>query len=139
MLILILGAGLFLTVGLRFLTIMKIPLGFSLLWKGRIPGNDAGDITPFDALMTSLASLEKEVGVGNKRVFRRAVAVLQLHLGALVSGQAEDDGLDTIDHRQPVFEARLGKYPSARLCLRAIGFTKRRGVYSHAGVRGAAW
>ena len=98
-----------------------------------VPASSVGP----DALMTSLASLEKEVGVGNKRVFRRAVAVLQLHLGALVSGQAEDDGLDTIDHRQPVFEARLGKYPSARLCLRAIGFTKRRGVYSHAGVRGA--
>ncbi len=62
MLILILGAGLFLTVGLRFLTIMKIPFGFSLLWKGRIPGNDAGDITPFNALMTSLSAT---IGTGN--------------------------------------------------------------------------
>ena len=56
MLILILGAGLFLTIGLRFLSIMKIPFGFSLLWKGRIPGDDAGDITPFNALMTSLSA-----------------------------------------------------------------------------------
>ena len=62
MLILILGAGLFLTVGLRFLTIMKIPFGFSLLWKGRIPGNDAGDITPFNALMTLLSAT---IGTGN--------------------------------------------------------------------------
>ena len=62
MLILILGAGLFLTVGLRFLTIMKIPFGFSLLWKGRSPGNDAGDITPFNALMTSLSAT---IGTGN--------------------------------------------------------------------------
>ena len=62
MLILILGAGLFLTVGLRFLTIMKIPFGFSLLWKGRIPGNDAGAITPFNALMTSLSAT---IGTGN--------------------------------------------------------------------------
>ena len=62
MLILMLGAGLFLTVGLRFLTIMKIPFGFSLLWKGRIPGNDAGDITPFNALMTSLSAT---IGTGN--------------------------------------------------------------------------
>ena len=62
MLILILGAGLFLTVGLRFLTIMKITFGFSLLWKGRIPGNDAGDITPFNALMTSLSAT---IGTGN--------------------------------------------------------------------------
>ena len=62
MLILILGAGLFLTVGLRFLTIMKIPFGFSLLWKCRISGNDAGDITPFNALMTSLSAT---IGTGN--------------------------------------------------------------------------
>ena len=62
MLILILGAGLFLTVGLRFLTIMKIPFGFSLLWKGRIPGNDAGDITPLNSLMTSLSAT---IGTGN--------------------------------------------------------------------------
>ena len=62
MLILILGAGLFLTVGLRFLSIMKIPFGFSLLWKGRIPGDDAGDITPFNALMTSLSAT---IGTGS--------------------------------------------------------------------------
>ena len=62
MLVLILGAGLFLTVGLRFLTIMKIPFGFSLLWKGRIPGDDAGDISPFNALMTSLSAT---IGTGN--------------------------------------------------------------------------
>ena len=62
MLVLILGAGLFLTVGLRFLTIMKIPFGFSVLWKGRIPGDDAGDISPFNALMTSLSAT---IGTGN--------------------------------------------------------------------------
>ncbi len=62
MMILILGASLFLTVGLRFLTIMKIPFGFSLPWKGRIPTNDAGDITPFNALMTSLSAT---IGTGN--------------------------------------------------------------------------
>ena len=38
MLILILGVGLYLTFGLRLLTIIKIPFGFDLLWKGRIPG-----------------------------------------------------------------------------------------------------
>ena len=37
MLILILGAGLFLTIGLPFFSIIKIPFGFSLSWKGRIP------------------------------------------------------------------------------------------------------
>ncbi|MCZ6452723.1 MAG: amino acid carrier protein, partial [Alphaproteobacteria bacterium] len=61
MLVLILGVGLFLTVGLRLLTILKIPFGFKLLWAGRIPGG-AGEISPFNALMTSLAAT---IGTGN--------------------------------------------------------------------------
>ena len=61
MLILILGVGLYLTFGLRLLTIIKIPFGFDLLWKGRIPGDDKG-ISPFNALMTSLAAT---MGTGN--------------------------------------------------------------------------
>lgn len=61
MLVLILGVGLYLTFGLRLLTIVKIPFGFNLLWKGRIPGDDSG-ISPFNALMTSLAAT---IGTGN--------------------------------------------------------------------------
>ena len=61
MLLLILGVGLYLTFGLRLLTIIKIPFGFGLLWKGRIPGTDGG-ISPFNALMTSLAAT---IGTGN--------------------------------------------------------------------------
>ena len=61
MLILILGVGLYLTFGLRLLTIIKIPFGFDLLWKGRIPDDDKG-ISPFNALMTSLAAT---IGTGN--------------------------------------------------------------------------
>jgi AGCS family alanine or glycine:cation symporter len=61
MLVLILGIGLFLTLGLKLLTILKIPLGFKLLWQGRIPGGK-GDISPFNALMTSLAAT---IGTGN--------------------------------------------------------------------------
>ena len=37
MLFLILGTGLFLSVGLKFMSIARIPFGFRLLWKGRIP------------------------------------------------------------------------------------------------------
>lgn len=61
MLVLILGVGLYLTFGLKLLTIFKIPFGFKLLWKGRIPGDDSG-ISPFNALMTSLAAT---IGTGN--------------------------------------------------------------------------
>ncbi len=62
MLIAILGTGLFLTSGLKLLTVRKIPFGFSLLWKGRIPGDAAGEISPFNALMTSLSAT---IGTGN--------------------------------------------------------------------------
>lgn len=61
MLVLILGVGLYLTFGLKLLTIIKIPFGFDLLWKGRIPGDERG-ISPFNALMTSLAAT---IGTGN--------------------------------------------------------------------------
>lgn len=61
MLVLILGVGLYLTFGLKLLTILKIPFGFGLLWQGRIPGGDSG-ISPFNALMTSLAAT---IGTGN--------------------------------------------------------------------------
>ena len=53
MLILILGTGLFLSVGLKIMTILRIPFAFRLLWQGRIPNDEAGEISPFNALMTS--------------------------------------------------------------------------------------
>lgn len=35
------------------------------------------------------------------------MAVFQLHLGALVSGKAEQDGLNTIDQQDPTYETRV--------------------------------
>jgi len=61
MLIAILGTGCFLMLGLRFLPILKLGLGFRLLWQGRT-GKGEGDIAPFNALMTSLAAT---IGTGN--------------------------------------------------------------------------
>ena len=61
MLVLILGTGLFLTVGLRFMPIRRIGYGFRMLWKGR-KGEGEGDISPFNALMTSLYAT---IGTGN--------------------------------------------------------------------------
>jgi alanine or glycine:cation symporter, AGCS family len=63
MLVLILGTGLFLQVGLKVLPIRKLGFGFSLLWKGRqAPKGGKGEISPFNALMTSLAAT---IGTGN--------------------------------------------------------------------------
>lgn len=61
MLVLILGVGVFLMLGLRLMPILRIPFGFGLLWRGRIPGGE-GEISPFNALMTSLSAT---IGTGN--------------------------------------------------------------------------
>ncbi|WP_461481734.1 alanine/glycine:cation symporter family protein [Porticoccus sp.] len=61
MLALILGTGLYLTLGLRGMPIRKIGYGFRQLFLGR-RGSGEGDISPFNALMTSLSAT---VGTGN--------------------------------------------------------------------------
>jgi len=52
MLILILGTGFFLMVGLRAMPLVRLRYGFRMLWAGRRE-QGKGDITPFNALMTS--------------------------------------------------------------------------------------
>ncbi len=63
MLILLLGTGVYLTIGLRFMPLRKLGYGFSLLRAGRkTDSGEPGDITPFQALATSLSAT---VGTGN--------------------------------------------------------------------------
>ena len=62
MLILILGTGLYLSIGLRFLPVRLIPEGFKLIWQGRKEDTQEGEISPFNALMTSLSAT---IGTGN--------------------------------------------------------------------------
>ena len=61
MLVLILGTGVFLMGGLRFIPLRHIVYGFRMLWQGRKQSGE-GDIVPFKALMTSLAAT---IGTGN--------------------------------------------------------------------------
>lgn len=61
MLVLILGTGAFLMVGLMLMPIRRLGYGFRMLWKGRRDTGE-GDITPFNALMTSLSAT---IGTGN--------------------------------------------------------------------------
>jgi AGCS family alanine or glycine:cation symporter len=61
MLVLILGTGLFLMIGLRLMPIRHLGYGFRMLWQGR-KGEGEGDISPFNALMTSLSAT---IGTGN--------------------------------------------------------------------------
>lgn len=62
MLVMILGVGIYLSAGLKFMTIFKIGNGFKLLWAGRTADKGKGDISPFNALMTSLSAT---IGTGN--------------------------------------------------------------------------
>lgn len=61
MLVLILGVGFFLQAGLKFMPILKLGTGFKLLWDGR-KSTGEGQISPFNALMTSLSAT---IGTGN--------------------------------------------------------------------------
>ncbi|AHF02821.1 sodium:alanine symporter [Marichromatium purpuratum 984] len=71
MLVLILGTGLFLLLGLRLMPWLRLGYGFRMLWSGR-RGHGEGDITPFNALMTSLSAT---VGTGNIAGVGTAIAI----------------------------------------------------------------
>lgn len=64
MLVLILGVGLFLSLGLKLMPILKLGEGFRLMWRGRSAAGaeKQGDIPPFQALMTALSAT---IGTGN--------------------------------------------------------------------------
>ncbi len=61
MLVLILGTGFFLMLGLKLMPLARLGYGFRMLWRGRHEMGE-GDITPFNALMTSLSAT---IGTGN--------------------------------------------------------------------------
>ena len=71
MLVLILGTGLFLMIGLRLMPLLKLGFGFRMLWAGR-HAQGQGNITPFNALMTSLAAT---IGTGNIAGVATAIAI----------------------------------------------------------------
>ncbi|GAB2712046.1 alanine/glycine:cation symporter family protein [Halomonas garicola] len=81
MLLLLLGVGLYLQAGLKLMPIRKLGTGLKLLWQGRdaksTPGGrqkseDDGEISPFNALMTSLSAT---IGTGNIAGVATAIAL----------------------------------------------------------------
>lgn len=76
MLLLILGVGLYLMAGLRFFPLRNIPQAFKLLLRGRHPeaddGEGGGQISPFNALMTSLSAT---IGTGNIAGVATAISI----------------------------------------------------------------
>jgi len=67
--ILLLGTGIFLSVGLKFYTLRNIPYAFGLLRPGRHETGE-GDITPFQALATALSAT-----IGNGNIVGVALAI----------------------------------------------------------------
>ncbi|MCP5017724.1 MAG: sodium:alanine symporter family protein [Ketobacter sp.] len=63
--------GIILTLGLRLVTLRKIPYAFRLLVKGR-HSKESGDIPPFNALMTAMSAT---VGTGNIAGVATAIAL----------------------------------------------------------------
>ena len=61
MLALLLGVGVYLTIGLKLMPWLNIGHGFKLLFSGQAD-KDQGDISPFQALMTALSAT---IGTGN--------------------------------------------------------------------------
>jgi AGCS family alanine or glycine:cation symporter len=71
MLVLILGTGLYLSIGLKAMPLHRLGFGFRMLWRGR-KEQGSGDITPFNALMTSLSAT---IGTGNIAGVGTALAI----------------------------------------------------------------
>ena len=71
MLVLILGTGLYLSAGLRLMPLHRLGYGVRMLWGGRHE-QGRGDITPFNALMTSLSAT---IGTGNIAGVGTALAI----------------------------------------------------------------
>ena len=67
----LLGVGIYLTLGLRFIPWRRLGTAFLLLWRGR-QGKGEGDITPFQALMTALSAT---IGTGNIAGVATAIAL----------------------------------------------------------------
>ena len=61
MLTLLLGVGIYLSLGLKLMPWRKISHGFKLLFSGHAD-KDQGEISPFQALMTALSAT---IGTGN--------------------------------------------------------------------------
>ncbi len=71
MLALLLGIGVYLTFGLKFFTFRRVFFAIQVLWQSR-RSDRAGDITPFQALMTALSAT---IGTGNIAGVATAIAL----------------------------------------------------------------
>jgi AGCS family alanine or glycine:cation symporter len=78
MLVLLIGTGIYLTIGLRFYTFRHIFTAFGMLRKGCASSAEKGELSPFNALMTALAGT-----IGTGSIVGVATAILAGGPGAL--------------------------------------------------------
>lgn len=72
MLVLLVGTGLYLTIGLRFFSFRNWIRAYKCLWEGRKHRSEHGEISPWNALMTALAA---DIGTGNIVGVATAIAI----------------------------------------------------------------
>ncbi len=114
MLILLFGTFIYLTIGLRGLSIWRIPLSLSLMIKGR-KSSGHGDVSPFAALMTSLSAT---IGIGNIAGVATAIAlggpgaVFWMWITALLGSAAKyAEAVLAIEYRERVADGSFAGGP----------------------------
>lgn len=125
---LLVGTGFYLTIGLKGITFTKIPLAFKLLLKGKEKAEQSvdGDLTPFQALMTSLSAT---VGTGNIAGVATAIAlggpgaVFWMWLSALV-GMASKMGEAVLAVKFREFDTESGSYSGGPMYYIKNGMSK---------------
>ena len=72
MLVMLVGTGLYLTLGLHFFSFRNWITAYRCLWAGRKDQSERGEVSPWNALMTALAA---DIGTGNIVGVATAIAV----------------------------------------------------------------
>lgn len=72
MLVMLVGTGLYLTIGLRFFSFRNWLRAYKCLWEGRKHQSEHGEVSPWNALMTALAA---DIGTGNIVGVATAIAI----------------------------------------------------------------
>lgn len=127
MLVMLLGVGLYLTIGMRAMPWRKLGSACAILWRGRGPATDIeGDISPFQALMTALSGA---IGTGNIAGVATAIylggpgAVFWMWVTALVGmATSFSEGYLAVRYRE---QDKLGNYVGGPMYYIKNGLGKR--------------
>lgn len=127
MIILLVGTGLYLTIGTRFVQFRKLTTAFKLLFSKN--EDEDGDISPFQALMTSLAAT---IGTGNIAGVASAIAsggpgaIFWMWITAFVGGATKySEALLAIKYRKT---NENGEKSGGPMYYITMGFKEKYGI-----------